>query len=480
MSEAALPQATASGTRERGAARRAGRYAAYVFWLMFLINLLNYLDRWIFTGLSPIIQQSLHLSDFQIGLLTSGFLLVYTIVALPLGFLADRVARKTIVALGVAVWSLATVFTGFSGNFATLLGVRTALGIGEGSYYPAGTPMLAAWYEPKRRARVLARWSVGALIGAAIGFLLASPFYSPDRWRYAFYFTGVPGLLFAFLMWRTREKKRHEDDPPADHLAGEGRSMGSRLKAYLRIPSVRVIIAVHALGFFALTGVTSFLSIYLNDTYATGSPGFPHVGLSPHLVPILGGGVVLLGGILGNLYGGRWAGTLSRRHPGARVLTGGLGFLLAAPCVLLAVGASYVLPQIPAYAGASEASRLTIGIVIFILFALLAAFFLNVYNGPMSAALLDVVPAPERAAAGGTELTLAHLLGDVYAAALIGALADVLKQRLGGEQIGLALLLTCPIVLVASGIVGIWGSRFYAPDVAALGSTAEAMLGTSV
>ncbi|MGE5333772.1 MAG: hypothetical protein ACM3N4_03655, partial [Nitrososphaerota archaeon] len=48
-----------------GAVARAGRYAAYIFWLMFIINFLNYLDRWIFTGLSPVIQKDLHLSDFQ-------------------------------------------------------------------------------------------------------------------------------------------------------------------------------------------------------------------------------------------------------------------------------------------------------------------------------------------------------------------------------------------------------------------------------
>jgi hypothetical protein len=111
-------------------------------------------------------------------------------------------------------------------------------------------------------------------------------------------------------------------------------------------------------------------------------------------------------------------------------------------------------------------------------FALLSAFFLNIYNGPVSAALLDVVPASERGAAGGTELTLAHLFGDVYAAALIGAIAVALNQSLSGEQIGLALLLTCPLVLVASGVVGIWGSRFYARDVAAIGGTASEMLGT--
>lgn len=462
-----------------GAVARAGRYAAYIFWLMFVINFLNYLDRWIFTGLSPVIQKELHLSDFQIGLLTSAFLLVYTIVALPLGFLADRIARKTIVALGVAVWSLATAFTGLAGNFPILLTVRTFLGIGEGSYYPAGTPLLAAHYAPSRRASIISRWSVGALIGAAIGFLLASPFSAPGAWRYAFFFTGIPGLVFAFLIWRTREKTRHEEDPPAEHLKGEGHSNVQRLLAFLRIPTVRVIIALHALGFFALTGVTTYLAIFLSDTYGSNGSYYKDVGLSPKLVPILAGGVVLLGGILGNLAGGFWSNRLSRRHIGARVMTGGIGFLLAAPCVVIAVGSPLVLRQMAFFTSTSVHTQITIGVSIFTVFALLGAFFLNVYNGPVSAALLDVVPADERGAAGGTELTLAHLLGDVYAAALIGALADVLSHGLGGEQIGLALLLTCPVVLVASGIVGIWGSRFYARDIAAIGGNASAMLGTT-
>ena len=475
-----MSEVTAStAVQPDGAGKRARRYAAYIFWLMFVINFLNYLDRWIFTGLSPIIQKALHLSDFQIGLLTSSFLLVYTVVALPLGFMADRIARKTIVALGVAVWSLATVFTAVAPNFGTMLGVRTLLGVGEGSYYPAGTPLLAAYYKPSRRATILARWSVGALIGAAIGFLAAAPFSSPSAWRYAFFCTGLPGLIFAVLIWRTRNKIRHEDDPPADHVANEGRSSWQKMRAYLRIPTIRVIIGVHMFGFFGLTAVTTFLAIYLSDTYSLGSPGFTHNGLSPHLVPVLAGAIVLVGGILGNLGGGVWANRLSRKHSGARVLTGGLGFLIAAPCVLVAVGASYVLPHLGFYTGASEATRLTIGITIFAVFALLGAFFLNVYNGPTSAALLDVVPAPERGSAGGMELTMAHLLGDVYAATVVGALADALKASLGGEQIGLAMLLTVPLALVCSGIIGIWGSRFYAPDVAKLGSSAQALLGTT-
>ncbi len=495
MSDVILPEAgPTSGmpSKQSGSVQRAGRYAAYVFWLMFIINFLNYLDRWIFTGLSPVIQRDLRLNELQIGLLTTGFLVVYTIVAMPLGFLADRRSRKGIVGLGVAVWSVATALTGLAGNFLTLLGVRTVLGIGEGSYYPAGTPMLAAYYPPSRRAQILSRWSVGALIGAAAGFLIAGFFSAPGTWRLAFYFTGIPGLVFAFLVLRTREKIRHEDDPPARTAqAGESTSVWERVKKYLRIPTVRVILGTHAFGFFALTGATSFLPIYLENTYGrlvnkydvggalvgTTPSAFPHDGLSATVVPIIAGAVVLLGGIAGNLAGGVIADRLSRRYSGARVLTGGLGFLLAMPCLLVAVGSPYVLRNLPWYTGASESTQLQLGVAIFVIFGLLAAFFLNLYNGPMSAALLDVVSADERGSVGGLELSLAHLLGDVYAATLIGAIAYFLDANLGGEQIGLALLFTCPLMLLISGVIGIRGSRYYAKDVAAVGSSIDVVLG---
>jgi hypothetical protein len=492
MSEASLPQpgATIAGK----ATPRVSGYARYVFWLMFVISGLNYLDRWIFIGLAPYIQSDLKFSYFQIGLLSSAFLLVYTIVALPLGFLADRIARKVVVSAGVVVWSIATIFTGLVSKFLPMLGVRSVLGVGEGSYFPAGTPLLAAFYPPSRRAAIMARWGVGTLIGAAIGVLAASFFTHGSDWRYAFFFTGVPGFLAAMLLLRVREKSRHEEDPIAEALEGPGPSVGQRVRSYLRIPTIRVILGLQALGFFGITAVASFLTIYLRDAYGRSpvtrqdafgnvigqAPApFPHAGLPDALVPILGGGLVLLGGVFGNLYGGIWADRLSKHFSGARVLTGGLGFLLAAPCVVIAIGSRFALQAIPAYQQASEGTQVLIGVAFLAVFGLAASFFLNIYNGPTTAALLDVIPAAERAGAGGTELALAHLLGDVWAATAIGALADVLVTQLGSDWsgLGLAMLTTAPIALVASGVIGIWGSRFYARDVAALGTSAETILG---
>src|SRR5262249_701553 len=155
---------------------------------------------------------------------------------------------------------------------------------------------------------------------------------------------------------------------------------------------------------------------------------------------IVAGAIVLVGGILGTLYGSRLGRRLSRRYSGGPILTGALGFLLAAPATVIAIGGQYVLRAIPAYTDASESRRLLIGLSIFFLGGLAAAFFLNLYQGPLTAAQLEVVPPNERAGVGGTVLAFSHLLGDSYSPALIGLVADQLGLALGGQQIGLAML----------------------------------------
>jgi MFS family permease len=473
LSEVTASQSAMPGVP--GTSARVGRYAAYVFWLMFLINLVNYFDRFLLSGLAPQIQATLHLNDFQVGLATSVFLAVYTIIALPLGFVADRISRKTVVATGVGVWSVASFATGLARNFAFLLGVRTVLGVGEGSYYPAGTPLLAAYFPPGRRSTTLARWAVGALLGGAIGFLAASFFKSGEHWRNAFFFSGVPGLALAILIALTRDKTRHEDDPGIDRLGSAAPSAIKRFAAYLRVPTVRTITLSQALAFFASGSAITFFTIYVHDTFVTGAPGFPSAGLPVSLESVVAGGVVLVGGILGTLYGSRLGARLSRRNAGGRVLAGGIGSLLALPGALLALGAQYVLKVIPAYTAAPESTRLALSLGIFAVGGLLAAFGLNIYQGPYTSALLEVVPPSERAGVGGTALALSHLLGDSYSSALVGAIAVVLANGLGGSQIGLAMLLTWPIVLIASGLIGVFGSRHFAADVAAVERTAQAV-----
>jgi MFS transporter, Spinster family, sphingosine-1-phosphate transporter len=471
LSEVTPSQPAAPGVPSTRA--RVGRYAAYVFWLMFLINFINYFDRFIFAGLSPQIKHSLDLNDFQVGLATSVFVGIYTIVSLPLGFLADRLSRKSVVAAGVGVWSIASFATGLAGNFATLLGVRTILGVGEGSYYPAGTPMLAAYYPPARRSTVFARWTVGALLGGAVGFLAASFFKHGEAWRLAFLYTGVPGLILAVLVWFTRNKTRHEEDPGADHLPLEGPGAFARFKAYFRIPTVRTITLSQAFAFFASGSAVTFFTIYVHDTFVTGAPGFRTAGLSSSLDSVVAGGVVLVGGILGTLYGSRLGAQLSKRNPGGRVAAGGIGSFVALGGAIVSIGSKYLVDNFPGLANAPESTRLTIGLTLFCVGGTVAAFGLNLYQGPFTSALLEVVPPNERAGVGGTSLAFSHLLGDSYSSALVGAVSVLLANSLGGSQTGLAMLLCWPIPLIASGLIGIYGSRQFASDVAAVAGATE-------
>lgn len=473
MSDVIATPAASGATRE--ARQRVPRYAWYVFWLMCGINFMNYADRWILTGLSGVLQTQFHLNDFQVGLIASAFLIVYTLVAVPMGFLAERTSRKAIVGVGVIIWSLATLLTGVAGSIFMLIFSRAIVGIGEGSYYPAGTPLLSAWFPPQRRSSVLAQWGTSALVGAGVGFLIADIFKGPTMWRYAFYLCAAPGLILGILIWTTRPRLRHELDPQDDGQAGRAPIL-QVTRACLRIPTVRVTLATHALGFFALTSLTAFLVLYLQSVYGPSS-SFGAASISEGTTILLPGVLLLVGGIAGGLYGGAWANRLRRRRIGARVLVGGLGFLYAAPFVIATLAAPYILRALPTYTALAPKTQVTVGVIIFVVMSFGASFFLNVYNGPMSAALQDVLPPSLRAAGGGLELTLAHLLGDIYAAALVGALSDTLGAALGGHQIGLALLLTCPLALVGAGVVGIWGSRFYKADVEALGASAEVMAG---
>lgn len=473
MSEAA--SSAPSATQGSSASPRVGVYAWYVFWLMCGLNFFNYADRFIFTAVSDTLKAEFGFSDFQFGIFGSAFLIVYSLVAFPLGYLAERYSRKVVVGAGVALWSLATLLTGRATGFNSMLLARSAVGVGEGSYYPSGTPLLAAWFPPQRRATILSWWGASALFGAGIGFLFGGFFDYPEKWRLAFYISAVPGLILAALMFGLRNRTKADTDPEPVEMP-RGMSIIEVVKRCWRIPTFRVILFQHALGFFPLASISYWLVIYLSYAYGVNSH-YGDAALGRSTGSILAGALLVLGGIIGGISGGAWANRMRHKHVGARVRTGGLGFLWAAPFVAITLGAPYILQAIPAYTAMDPATQVQIGVGIFALMGLCGAFFLNVYNGPTSAALQDVLPPNLRAAGGGLELTLAHVLGDIYATAAVGALADLFSSWLGGEQIGLALLVTCPVALVGAGIVGIWGSRFYKQDVEALGASAEALIG---
>lgn len=192
--------------RARSRSRRTAvawrRRPSLIFWLMFWINAINYLDRYIVVAVAPALKVQFHLLDRDVGVLSTSYILVYTLAALPMGLLADRVSRARVV--GVGAWSGISAATAFVQNFAGLFVARSLVGIGEASYYPAGTALLTAYIPLRQRARVLGRWQTAQLVGIALAFAVTAAVYrvfGGDAWRPAFLVSGVPGLGLALLMW---------------------------------------------------------------------------------------------------------------------------------------------------------------------------------------------------------------------------------------------------------------------------------------
>lgn len=448
------------------------RYASYVFWLLWFTNFLNYVDRYAFAAVLKPVSQEFGLSFFQQGLLATAFLFVYTLTILPLGLLADRIKRKMVVAGGVAFWSLVTAVTAISPNFAALFATRAALGLGEGSYFPASTSMLAACYPASKRASVMSRWNTGLLVGAAIGTLGGGLAYTAfnNQWRPVFLVFGIPGLILALLAWLVREPPRNAEGEAANVEAQLLRNglggLWHEMVELFRIRSLRIVVALQTLSFFVFGATALFLSELISDQF----------DVSVGLASTITGAVLVLGGISGLLAGGWASDRLIARIPGARVLVSGWGFAYAVPCFIIAVLA-LIFPF-----GLSNGVRLY---GLFVPFFFLSVALLQVNSGPLTAVSQDVVTPLKRAAAVGLTLMLSHALGDLFSPSLVGLLTDTLKAHANAaflHQIGVtnytafgyALLVTCVPVLVAAAIVGIWGAKFVQKDEEAARGTVPA------
>ncbi len=408
-------------------------YARYVLGLMVAINFLNYMDRWVASAASPLIQKEFHLSDALVGLLGSAFLLVYAFAAIPFGFWADRGVRRTVVGIGVTIWSVATLFTGFARNFTQLFLSRAVLGIGEASYYPAGTSLLSDYFPKEQRARTMSIWGAGSTLGIAVGFAGGGFIAEKFGWRNAFYFAALPGILCALLAFRMREPLRGSAEARGPAVKSAAEATLTTFIGLLRIPTLRATILAQTLLFFVLASNAFWLPLVLNRRF----------NLSVSQAGLLAGVVLVLGGLIGTLAGGWLADRRARKNPAAYLEVGIAGFLLGAVFITIALVAPMNVGPIP----------------VFIPAFLAAVVCLYLYSGPFTAISQDVVSPGLRASAVTMLLFVAHVFGDSHSTFDVGLLSD----RLGSLQ--LALLITSPTLLILAAVAAATGLRTVRADI---------------
>ncbi|MDJ0928916.1 MAG: MFS transporter [Gammaproteobacteria bacterium] len=199
-------------------------YAWYVVILLTIAYILSYLDRWVMSLLVELIKADLDLTDTQMGLLLGfAFALFYATMGIPIGWLADRYNRRTIIAIGITLWSAATAAAGLARNYAQLFTTRMLVGVGEATLSPCALSLITDYFPPKSRGRAIAFYTGAVSIGSGIAYLvggqiiqwaeaqdsLSLPVVGEIRpWQVVFIIVGLPGLLIAALMATVREPKR--------------------------------------------------------------------------------------------------------------------------------------------------------------------------------------------------------------------------------------------------------------------------------
>ena len=180
-----------------------------LFWILFFLNLFNYIDRQVLFSVFPLIQTDLHITDFQLGTLASVFMIVYMCYAPVVGFFADRHPRQYWIAASALLWSAATFLSGLAKNYVSLLTARAAIGIGEGGFTTIAQPFLAEQYPKNKRATILAYFGLALPAGAALGYLLGGVIGGSWGWRAAFMLVGAPGVFLGILAFTHIKDREH-------------------------------------------------------------------------------------------------------------------------------------------------------------------------------------------------------------------------------------------------------------------------------
>ncbi len=193
--------------------------------MLCFVYVLNFLDRQLLSILAKPIQDSLQISDSQLGLISGlYFAMFYCFIAIPVGWFADRTSRVGVLSAACAIWSGATVACGMATNYAQLAVARMVVGFGEAGGVPPSYAIITDTYPPGKRAAALGIFNLGPAIGAAAGVAFGAAIAERFGWRIPFIAVGVIGIVTALLVWFTvREPARGATDAagPASHAKAQ-------------------------------------------------------------------------------------------------------------------------------------------------------------------------------------------------------------------------------------------------------------------
>lgn len=368
------------------------------------INILNYLDRYILAACLPSVAADLSLSHAQSGMLLSAFVPGYIIFAPVFGYLGDRYPRPRLMAIGVAIWSLATLVTAFAPDFTTLAAARVLVGIGEASF---GT--IAPGYfkdriqDPVKVNSAMALFFSAIPVGSALGYVTGGSVAAHFSWQAAFLAGGLPGLMLAWFLLSSHEA-------PVRRLAAD--SLWRGLHAIASVRLLWYAIGGYVFNAFALNGVAGFVTTY-----------GAQLGFSLDEISRWFGAILVAAGFAGTLGGGRLASRLAARGGNSirsLFLFTGISSLLAVPFL---------------YAAFSVQDR-----SVFLLLCFVAEVLIFSGTAPVNALIVSICPAALVTLTQGVTILAINAAGALPAPLIVGRLADVSSLRDALQLLAVAIM----------------------------------------
>ncbi|HEY3447976.1 MAG TPA: MFS transporter [Myxococcales bacterium] len=401
-----------------------------------LINLVNYLDRFVVSSLVESLRKAFDATDFELSLLGPGFIIVYMVASPVFGALGDKGSRTRLIALGVALWSAATVAAGFVHTFALLFVARALVGVGEAAYGTISPSLLADYFPRALRGRVFSIFYAAIPIGSALGYILGGFVDANLGWRAAFFVAGGPGLLLAFWCLRLADPPRGAQDleepglerpasaPTEGHApiakAAEGKTLLQTYAGLLKNGAYTLTVLGYAAYTFALGALAFWMPAFLER-----ARGVEHQAASVQF-----GAIVVVTGFVGTFAGGWIGDALLKRTKQAYLWLSGVATLAAFPLAIVALEASSPSVYLPA--------------------VVVAEVLMFASTGPINSAIVNLVSPTERATAVAFHIFAIHILGDVPSPVIVGKLSDLGGST--GASLGSAMLII-PFAILVSGII---------------------------
>lgn len=370
----------------------------YALSVLFAMNFMNFYDRQVIGAVGEKIKQEWQLSDGQLGSLTTAFVLLYALVGIPFGHLADTGRRRVMLSRGIVIWSAFTALSGAAGSFVTHFLCRMGVGVGEASLAPTANSLIADLFPPRLRARAISIFMLGLPLGLGASYLISGLVAkATGGWRPALYVAAVPGFVLAvFALFLPEPVRRGSVGPQATSELTTGES----IRAILRVRTMWWIIASGALLNLVLYAVSAFSTSYYIRYHGL------DIDYANRFNALVFGG----GGGLGMLIGGWLGDRAGAGGPAGRLRLAMLGCLLAVPLLWLAL---------------EQPRGMAWGFAGFLFAAVLVLYF---YYSTVYAAIHDLVPARVRGMAMSVYFFVFYLFTAI-GLIVFGKLSDAMAAR---------------------------------------------------